>query len=196
MNTCVSSLQPARASIVCVIGSLRKGSVNCIVFEAASELVGVGMSLSETPIADVPFYNGDIEEQGDPEPVVELKRAVRAADGVIFFTPEYNGGLPAVVKNALDWLSRKPGGPAIAGKPVGVIATTPGRHGAPSVRAQMATAVAAVKAKHFENSLGVASINHITDAGRLADPEAREALRVWLAEFHGFVVSRDVNRPG
>ena len=192
----MNSQQPAPIGVVAIIGSLRKSSVNRIVFDAATELVGEGMSLSEAPIADVPFYNGDIEEQGDPEPVVELKRAVSDADGVIFFTPEYNGGLPAVVKNALDWLSRKSGGPAISGKPVGVVAVTPGRHGARGVRDQMATAVAAVKAEHFENSLGVSSINHITDAGGLADPEAREALRVWLAEFHGFVVSRDVNRPG
>ncbi len=196
MNTWVNSIQPVPISVVGIIGSLRRASVNRIVFEAATELAEAGMSLTEAPLGDVPFYNGDIEEQGDPASVLALKGAVREADGVIFFTPEYNGSLPAVVKNVLDWLSRSSGGLAIAGKPVGVVATTPGRHGASSVRDQMVTAVAAVKAEHFASSLGVSSINHITDAGALVDPKAREDLRAWLAEFHGFVASQDANRPG
>ncbi len=193
MNIEMNSVQPDPVSVVGVIGSLRKASANRLVFEAATELVEAGMSLMEAPISTVPFYNGDIEERGDPASVLALKAAVREADAVIFFTPEYNGGLPAVIKNALDWLSRRSGdeGSAIAGKPVGVVAVTPGRHGATRVRDEMAKAVAAVKAEHFENSLGVSSINHITEAGVLVDPEARENLRAWLAEFHGFIASRE-----
>ena len=73
---------------------------------AAIALAPDSMSLTLHPIADVPLYNGDVEERGLPAGVVELNEAVSAADGVIFFTPEYNTSLPAVTKNIIDWLSR------------------------------------------------------------------------------------------
>ena len=191
----MSSRRLAPVVIVGIVGSLRKASTNRIVFEAAIDLAGSGLSLVEAPIGEVPFYDADVEEKGDPPSVTALKQAVSEGHGVIFFTPEYNGSLPAVVKNALDWLSRPYGSSAIETKPVGVVAATPGRHEVSGVREQMAAGAAAVKADYFSNSIGISSINHRIDDGVLVDVEAQDAVRDWLVEFHGFVVSRHTNRP-
>jgi multimeric flavodoxin WrbA len=56
----------------------------------------------------IPLYNGDVEARGDPEPVVAFKQAIRLADAVLMVTPEYNHGVPGVMKNAIDWASRPP----------------------------------------------------------------------------------------
>ena len=79
------------------------------------------MQIVEHDLHDLPFYNGDLEAAGDPVSVTHLKEAVRMADGVLFFTPEYNYGLTAVLKNAIDWAARGPRGPrssALHRKPV------------------------------------------------------------------------------
>jgi len=189
MNGCVNRQQSAPITVVAIIGSLRRESVNRAVFEAAIGLCNPSMSLVEAPVADVPFYNGDVEQEGDPAAVVALKQAVQEADGLIFFTPQYNGTIPAVTKNALDWLSRKGDFTAMVGKPVGVVAATPGRHEVEAVRRHLAATATAASAEVMETSLGISSINHRFDAGVL-DAETRESLGDWLAEFYRFTESR------
>jgi len=72
-------------------------------------------------LGDVPLYNADVEAQGDPEAVVALKSAIREADALLIATPEYNYGVPGVLKNAIDWASRPPSGSMLAGKPTALL---------------------------------------------------------------------------
>src|SRR3954447_3459466 len=82
-----------------IAGSLRKGSYNRGLLRAARELVPEGVELVEFDIRDLPFYDGDVETAGDPEPVVALKDAIREADALLIATPEYNRGMPGGLKN-------------------------------------------------------------------------------------------------
>ena len=78
-----------------------------------------------------------MEAAGDPEGVAALKAAIRAADAVLFVTPEYNHGVPAVMKNALDWASRPPRAAALDAKPVGIIGASPGMTGSARGQSQL-----------------------------------------------------------
>lgn len=116
-------------------GSLRSGSYNRALLRAAIELAPPGMTIEPWDLAPIPLYNGDVEAAGDPEPVAAFKRAIRAADALLVVTPEYNYGVPGVLKNAIDWASRPPDDAALAGKPAALLGATPGRTG--TARAQL-----------------------------------------------------------
>ena len=117
-----SSPEPIELAVI--IGSLRAGSVHRVVATAATALAPDAVTLTEVPIADVPFYNQDVEDAGEHPAVAEMRAVVNSAHGIVFVTPEYNGSMPAVVKNAVDWLSRPYGSGAIFGKPTMIVATT------------------------------------------------------------------------
>lgn len=110
-------------------GSLRRASYNRGLLRAAIEAAPEEMVVEAFDLSPVPLYNGDVEAEGDPEPVVRLKEAIREADLVIIATPEYNQGLPGVTKNAVDWGSRPPKPQVWEGKPVAIMGATPGRLG-------------------------------------------------------------------
>jgi chromate reductase len=95
------------------------------------------MSFETFDLGSVPLYNGDVEAQGDPEGVAAFKAAIRAADGVLMVTPEYNHGVPGVMKNAVDWASRPPQDAALARKPVGIIGASPGQTGSARGQSQL-----------------------------------------------------------
>lgn len=112
--------------IVGIAGSLRTGSYNKMVLRAAAELAPAGMTLIEHPLDDIPLYNFDVEEQGDPPGVQAMKTAIADAAGLLIVTPEYQQGVPGVLKNALDWASRPPGKSPLQGKPIAVMGASPG----------------------------------------------------------------------
>jgi NAD(P)H-dependent FMN reductase len=117
--------------IVALVGSLRAGSHNRQLAEAAVKLAPEGAEVSILDgLADIPFYNEDIDvAETVPAAATALREAVAAADAVILFSPEYNGTIPAVLKNAIDWLSRPYGSGALTGKPVAVVGTAYGQFG-------------------------------------------------------------------
>ncbi|MFI8191846.1 NAD(P)H-dependent oxidoreductase [Streptomyces sp. NPDC085946] len=117
--------------ILALVGSLRAGSHNRQLAEAAVKLAPEGTEVEVFEgLADVPFYNEDVDVEGStPAAAVKLREAAGAADALIFFTPEYNGTMPAVLKNAIDWLSRPYGAGALNGKPVAVVGTAFGQYG-------------------------------------------------------------------
>jgi NAD(P)H-dependent FMN reductase len=95
--------------ILGVSGSLRSGSYNTALLRAAQELAGSQIDLELTTLHGIPLYDGDAEEkEGIPPSVAKLKDRIVASDGVLLVTPEYNGGIPGVFKNAIDWCSRPP----------------------------------------------------------------------------------------
>ena len=117
-----------------ISGSLRKASFNSGLLRAAREIAPELMEITIFDIIDLPIYNGDVEAQGDPAPVVALKLAIRDADAVLFATPEYNWSISGALKNAIDWASRDREEGSLMGKPATIIGAG-GRAG--TARAQM-----------------------------------------------------------
>lgn len=116
--------------VLVLVGSLRSGSLNRQLAEAAVESAPDGVRLTIYPdLGGLPFYNEDLDTDPAPAPVTALRAAAAAADAALVVTPEYNGTIPAVLKNAIDWLSRPFGDGALKGKPVAVIGVAAGRYG-------------------------------------------------------------------
>ena len=117
-------------NIVVLVGSLRSDSVNRRLAEklVADAPVGLRLEIVEG-LAELPFYNEDIDGTDVPATAQRLRDRVAAADRVLVVTPEYNGTMPAVLKNAIDWLSRPYGAGALRGKPLAVLGTTPTPYG-------------------------------------------------------------------
>jgi chromate reductase len=117
-----------------VAGSLRRGSYNRALIRAAQELAPEGMTIEPVEIGELPFYNADVEAEGDPPAVAAYKDALGQADGILIATPEYNDGIPGVLTNAIDWGSRLPGRAPLMGKPVALMGASPSQLG--TARAQ------------------------------------------------------------
>ena len=120
-------------SIAGICGSLRSASLNRMALRLASESMPSGTAFSEIGIRDVPMFDGDLMARGMPASVVELREAIRASDGILIATPEYNFSIPGVLKNALDWVSRGDDQP-FAYKPVVIITASPGPLGGARVQ--------------------------------------------------------------
>src|SRR4051812_44118829 len=117
-------------TVLVLLGSLRAGSINRQLAELAAEAAPEEVSLQLFDrLGELPFYNEDIDNEGAAEPVVALRRAAADADAALIVTPEYNGSIPGVLKNAIDWLSRPFGNGALNDKPVAVIGTALGQFG-------------------------------------------------------------------
>jgi chromate reductase len=119
--------------ILGICGSLRKGSFNRMALNAAKSVLPEGASLVTFDLEGIPPYNQDLDAT-PPARVVELKKAIRDADAILFVTPEYNYSIPGVLKNAIDWASRPYGDSAWKGKPAAVMGASIGALG--SARAQ------------------------------------------------------------
>jgi len=125
------------ARLIGISGSLRKGSYNTALLRAAAECAPPGTEVEVATCAGIPLYDADLEEaQGIPAAVAALKDRVAAADGLVIATPEYNHGIPGVLKNTIDWLSRPPAdiGRVFGGKPVAILGATPGAGGSQNAR--------------------------------------------------------------
>jgi chromate reductase len=117
----------SKLNVISICGSLRKNSYNAILARALPALAPEGMSITPAPsFAEFPIYNFDLQsEKGIPAAVTALSDAIRAADGVVVVTPEYNFSIPGGLKNAIDWISRVKDQP-FAGKPVAIQSASPG----------------------------------------------------------------------
>jgi len=120
-------------TILGIAGSLRKDSYNRAALRAAQKLAPEGMRIESFDLRGIPVYDQD-QESPAPERVTQFKSAIRAADAILFVTPEYNYSVPGVLKNAIDWASRPYGDSAWEGKPVAIMGASPGNLG--TARAQ------------------------------------------------------------
>jgi NAD(P)H-dependent FMN reductase len=120
----------ADVKVLVLVGSLRAASLNRQLAQVASETAPAGVSLQLFDrLGELPFYNEDIDDDGVAEAVQALRLAAAEADAALVVTPEYNGSIPGVLKNAIDWLSRPFGNGALNGKPLAVIGTALGQYG-------------------------------------------------------------------
>jgi chromate reductase len=171
--------QPHR--ICGVAGSLRKGSYNRALLRAARDLAPAGLTIDIFDhLADVPLYNADVEAEGDPPGVTAWKEAIRSADGLLIVSPEYNGSIPGVLKNAIDWASRKGAddAAAIGGKPTALMGATPGLRGTARAQGHLREALAGAGAVVMANP----KVHLMSAAGRMENGElADEASRKFVA---------------
>ncbi len=163
-------------------GSLRTRSFNSATLRAASELLPDGMTLEIYDLAPIPFYNGDVEAAGDPEPVRDFKQRIIAADALLIATPEYNYSISGVLKNAIEWASRPPRAMPLDGKPLAIMGAG-GRFG--TTRAQFHLRQIAVETNMFVLNKPQVHIMRPWDKfdpeGRLVDEESRDSIRALLA---------------
>jgi len=113
--------------VIGIAGSLREGSFNKGLLRAAIELAPTGMEITTVKrLGDIAPYNDDVMAKGDPEPVAAFKTAIREADAMLIATPEYNYGVPGVLKNAIDWASRPSNNSVLNRKPAAIMGCSPG----------------------------------------------------------------------
>jgi chromate reductase len=169
-----------------IAGSLRSRSLNRTLLHAAVELAPAGMEIRiYEGLGDVPPFNEDVESQGDPAPVRALKVAIQESEGVLIATPEYNYGVPGVLKNAIDWASRPAGKSPLNRKPAAIMGASMGAHG--TARAQPALRQTFVFTETYvmlRPELYVARAHEKVDAdGRVVDEPTRQQLRKVLGAF-------------
>ncbi|WP_067862378.1 NAD(P)H-dependent oxidoreductase [Nocardia shimofusensis] len=116
----------SQTRILVLAGSLRSASITRRIAEAAVRTAPEGVEIDlYDGLGEIPFYNEDIDVPGSvPAAAERLRAAVAEVDAVLLVTPEYNGTLSAVLKNAIDWVSRPYGAGALKGKPVGVVSAS------------------------------------------------------------------------
>lgn len=166
-----------------IAGSVRDGSHNRRLLEAAAAAAPAGVELEIVEqLAALPHYSEDLDVDPAPAPVRDLRAAVAAADGLLIATPEYNGSIPGVLKNALDWLSRPWERHALRGKPVAVAGASTGLFGAVWAQAEVRRVLAHVGARVVDRELpfGQADGAFAPDGG-LRDEAHAAALRDLVA---------------
>ena len=181
----------ASLNVLTICGSLRKGSYNAMVQRALPGLAPEGMALQAGPsYAELPLYNADIQNStGFPAGVNLLADAIRAADGVIFCTPEYNFGIPGGLKNAIDWVSRLPNQP-FAGKPIALQSVSPGPLGGGRVQYDMRRSMVFLDAFTLnkpEIFIGGCASKFDEKTGEIKDDATRGFIKQQLAAFASFI---------
>jgi chromate reductase, NAD(P)H dehydrogenase (quinone) len=179
----------ARARIIAIAGSLRRRSFNRALIAAAAEVAPPTFTIELAEIGVLPFYDADLEAEGDPPAVAEFKTALGGADGVLIATPEYNDGLPGVLTNALDWGSRLPGRSPLAGKPTMVMGASPSQVGTARAQLHLRQVLAHVQARVLPPpELLVARAHERFDAElRLTDEGTRRLLADMLRRFAAWI---------
>ena len=178
-------------NVLVICGSLRKGSYNAALTRALPGLAPPGMKFVTAPAFEtLPLYNGDMQEaSGFPGPAQDLAAAVRAADGVLFVTPEYNWSMPGGLKNAIDWLSRMKEQP-FEGKPVAIQSCSQGPLGGARMQYHWRMSMTFLKAFIFgtpEVFVGNAATKFNKDTLELTDQGTKDAVKTQLTAFAKFI---------
>lgn len=173
-------------------GSLRANSYNRLLLGAAAEEAPEGMTIEVFDLESIPFYNQDVEERGDPEPVARFKEEISGADAVLISTPEYQHGVPGVLKNALDWASRPPGASPMRGKPTAMMGASPSPVGTARAHIQLRQILTYLGAEMVTRpEVLVASAQEKFDQeGRFVDETGRKLMRQMLGSLAGLVKAR------
>ena len=180
--------------ILGIPGSLRSGSFNRALIEAARELAPEGVEVELYALHDIPLYNADVEAQGDPEAVQRFKQAIANADGLLFATPQYNRSVSGVLKNAIDWASRPPSSSVLAGKPAAIMGASSGRSATAVAQEDLRKILDVCKCRVMDGPrLGVSLANdHIDEERGVHHPETREAIAAIVAELAVFARSYEL----
>jgi len=184
VNSATTAVAPV-FNVVGFAGSLRRGSYNRALLRTAKDLAPPSLQIMICELDGIPLYNDDIEAAGAPPSVVRLREAVRESDALLIATPEYNHGVPGVLKNTIDWLSRPPRNNALNGKIAAVMGASLGMTGTARAQAQLRQALGATNTYALlQPEVLVAHAHEKFDAdGRLTHQATREVLATFLQRF-------------
>lgn len=171
-------------TLVGISGSLRTASWNTQLIEAILPLVPSEIATTRVSLAELPLFNEDLE-MALPASVLRFKAVVTAADGLIVSTPEYNLGIPGVLKNAFDWLSRPPAEqlPKLQGKPVLLMGTTPGPFGTISAQSACLQMFRALQMPVCPGLLAIPFAHESIGDGEIRNHELRARLKAQIDQF-------------
>lgn len=168
--------------ILGLAGSLRRASLHRGLIRAARELTPEGVAVEPyEKLGEIPFFNQDVEDEGDPAPVRDLKEKIRGADAVLIATPEYDYAIPGALTTALDWALRSPS--PLRHKPVGIVGASPG--GAGTARGQMVLRQILLHAPAYvvpepQMLIPYSREKFDVETGDLTDEQTRERIRRFL----------------
>jgi len=168
--------------ILGLAGSLRRASLHRGLVRAARELAPEGVAVEPFErLGEIPFFNQDVEDEGDPAPVRDLKEKIREADAVLIATPEYDYAIPGALTTALDWALRSPS--PLRHKPVGIVGASPG--GAGTARGQMVLRQILLHAPAYvvpepQMLIPYSREKFDVETGDLTDDQTRERIRRFL----------------
>lgn len=177
------------SKVLMICGSLRKGSFNRMLMNVQQALKPASMTLKESPTIAMPWYDFDVQEKSIPAEVTAFADAVRAADGVLVITPEYNFTIPGVMKNAFDWVSRLKDQP-FAGKPVAIQSASQGPVGGARMQydfRKMMVYLDAITLNKPEVFCGMAQTKFDEKTGELKDETTRKFVGQQLEAFETFI---------
>lgn len=164
--------------VLTIAGSLREGSFNGALLLAAEEIAGKDVEIERYDgLHAVPAFTGDREADEAPPEVEHLRRLIDRADAVLFATPEYNGSIPGVLKNALDWVSTPFPDNVLRGKTVAIVGASTGNYGAMWAQADLKKVLGLIGARVVGAGLPVERAHEKFDqSGRLVDEQVRRRL--------------------
>ncbi len=178
--------------IIALSGSLRQESFNTRLTRLLTDLAPVGTSVQAVTLQGIPLYDGDLENrEGIPEAVESLRAQIKSSGGLILATPEYNAGMPGVLKNALDWLTRPPSElkPTFADRPTALAGATPGGWGTALAQSGALITLRQLGVHLYPGYLRVSDAHEkLSDEG--VDEKLRAQARGWLEGFVGFCAER------
>jgi chromate reductase len=177
-------------NIVTICGSTRKGSFNRALMNALPKCAPAGMTFKESTLIDtIPHYNADVQAQGFPDSVTKFADSLKAADGIIIVSPEYNWTIPGTLKNALDWASRLKDHP-FDKKPVAIQSATGGPLGGARMQYHLRMALTFLNSFVFgtpEVFVGLAQTKFDEKTLELKDEGTKKAIAAQLEGFAKFI---------
>lgn len=172
--------------VLAVGGSLREASTHRTLLRSLQALTPDDLEITIFDLEGIPLFNADVEDKGYPKKVQAFREQIEASDGIIWATPEYNGSMSGVIKNAVDWASRKG---LLAKRPTTVISGSPGALGATkgqeALRASLNHLGMYVLARP---SLAIPQMDKKLDGDRIADETTEKFVREWLEAFRDWIV--------
>jgi chromate reductase, NAD(P)H dehydrogenase (quinone) len=170
--------------ILAISGSLRSASYNTALAHAAAELAPEGVEVDVyEELGELPPYDQDLDQDGlsPPTSVAHLREWIEAADALLMVTPEYNGSIPGVLKNAIDWASSQHRGSSFRNKTIAIAGASTGQFGGVWAQMELRKVLGICGGRVVEGELPVSNAHQRFDAGgRLVDPNVEERLRIHL----------------
>lgn len=174
-------------NVAVILGSIRQNSNSQAIAKALSELASPSLNLEVIPIGGLPLYNPDLDES-DPAEWLEFRAKIKAADAVLFITPEHNRSIPAALKNALDIGSRPYGGSAWDGKPGAIISHSPGMTGGFGANHHLRQSLVFLNVKAIQQpEMYLGSIGGSIAEGNITNSGTREFLGNFLGVFESWI---------
>ncbi|RFF29338.1 NADPH-dependent FMN reductase [Wenzhouxiangella sediminis] len=174
---------------IAISGSLRKDSFNTRLAHLIADRASPEVSVSVQTLHGIPLYDGDLEaSSGIPAAVESLRSHIKAADGLIIVTPEYNASMPGVLKNALDWLTR-PGDemkPTFGGRPTGLVGATPGAWGTAFAQAGALINLRQLGCHLHPGYLRVSRAGDLFGDGGSVEQKLASQVDRWIESFRAF----------